>query len=55
VEVNDAIARDDVISAYLEWITKENGSKQTIRKGVAIFVVKDQKILRRHTFIYFEN
>jgi hypothetical protein len=29
--------------------------KRVIRKGVAIFVVKDQKILKRHTFVYFEH
>ena len=55
VEVKDAIARDGVISAYLEWFVIEDNRKRIIRKGVAIFVVKDQKIRKRHTFIYDEN
>lgn len=53
IDVVDAVAHDDVISAYLEWFTCENNVKRTIRKGVAIFVVKDRKILKRHTYIYF--
>jgi hypothetical protein len=55
VDVLDAIARDNVISAYLEWHVQENNHKRTIRKGVAIFVVRDQRILKRHTFIYYEG
>jgi predicted SnoaL-like aldol condensation-catalyzing enzyme len=55
VNVVDAIAHDDVISAYLEWFICENNVKRTIRKGIAIFVIKDQRILKRHTFIYFEE
>jgi hypothetical protein len=54
VDVKDAIIRDNVISAYLEWFTCENNIRKTIRKGVALFVIRDQKILKRHTFIYFE-
>lgn len=55
VDVSDAITKDDVISAFLEWFVFENNIKQVIRKGVAIFVVKDRRILKRHTFIYQEN
>jgi predicted SnoaL-like aldol condensation-catalyzing enzyme len=54
VKVRDTVSHDDVVSAYLEWSTSENNTRRTIRKGVAIFVIKDQKILKRHTFIYFE-
>jgi hypothetical protein len=49
VDVKDAAARDDVISAFLEWFVAENGARRVIRKGVAIFVLRDQKILKRHT------
>lgn len=53
VNVIDAITHDDVISAFLEWFTCENNVKKTIRKGIAIFVIKDRKILKRQTYIYF--
>ena len=55
VDVKDAIARDNVISAFIEWFVRENNVKRTIRKGIAIFVVNDQKILKRHTYIYYEE
>ncbi len=55
VDVRAAIARDDVISAFLEWYIIENGVKRVIRKGVANFVVKNGKIIRRHTFVYYEG
>jgi hypothetical protein len=55
VDVKDAIVREDVIAAFLEWFVNENDIKRIIRKGVAMFVVKDQKILRRHTYVYFEE
>lgn len=55
VEVTDAFARDKVISAFLEWFVCEDNLKRTIRKGVAIFVVNNQKIVRRHTFVYYEE
>ena len=53
VDVKDAIARDSVISAFIEWFVSENNVKRIIRKGIAIFVVNDQKILKRHTYIYY--
>lgn len=55
VEVLDAMTRDDVISAYVEWFIRENNNKQIIRKGVAIFRLRDQRILKRHTFVYYEG
>jgi len=55
VDVIDAVAHDNVISAFLEWFTCENNVRRTIRKGVAIFVIKNRKILKRHTYIYFED
>lgn len=55
VEVIDAITHENVISAFLEWSVQENGQKRVIRKGVAIFVIDDRKIRKRHTFLYFEG
>jgi hypothetical protein len=55
VEVKDAVTQDGVISAFVEWFVCENNIRKTIRKGVAIFVVNDQKILKRHTYVYFEE
>ena len=55
VEVKDAVTSDDVISAFLEWFVMENGERRTIMKGVAIFVLRNQKILKRHTYIYFQE
>jgi hypothetical protein len=55
VEVKNAITQDGVISAFIEWSVRENSAKRIIRKGVAIFVVHNQQILKRHTFIYYEE
>ena len=55
VDVNGALTHDNVISAFIEWYVHENNRKRIIRKGVAIFVVNNQKILKRHTFIYFNE
>jgi hypothetical protein len=55
VDVKDAIAQADVISAFLEWFVIENDLKRIIRKGIAIFVMHDQKILKRHTYIYYQD
>jgi hypothetical protein len=46
VDVKEAITRDDVISAFIEWFVDENNVKRTIGKGIAIFVVKNRKILK---------
>ena len=54
VEVIDAVTHDDVIAAFLEWYEMDGNIRKTIRKGVAMFVVKDAKIVKRHTFIYQE-
>lgn len=55
VDVTGAMARKNVISAYLEWFVIEGNKKRIIRKGVANFVIKDQKILKRHTFVYYDE
>lgn len=54
VDVKDAIVQDNVISAFINWFVLENDAKKIIKKGVAIFVVNNQKILKRHTYIYEE-
>lgn len=54
VDVKDAMAQDDVITAFLEWHRTDRGVRQILRKGVAIFVMKDRQILKRHTYMYFE-
>lgn len=55
VDVKDAITRDGVISAFLEWFVCENNTKRIIRKGIAIFVLNNGKIRIRHTYIYYEE
>lgn len=55
VDVKDAITHDGVISAFLEWFVIENQIKKIIRKGIAIFVINNQKILKRHTYVYYED
>ena len=55
VDVKDAMTRDDVISAFLEWFVTENAVKRVIIKGAAIFVLRDQRILKRHTYIYYRE
>src|SRR5512138_3540711 len=55
VEVKDAMTQDDVITAFLEWFTCENNVRQTLMKGVGIFVLKDGKILKRHNYLYYEK
>jgi hypothetical protein len=52
VEVRDAMAQDDVLAAFLEWSVQEDGRKRVLRKGVAVFVLRQGKILKRQTFIY---
>ena len=55
VDVKDATVQDDVISAFLHWFVLEHDVKKIIRKGVAIFVMKNQKIVKRHTYIYYDE
>jgi len=55
IDVTDAITHDNVISAFLEWFVRENEKKRVIRKGVAVFVVENQRIRKRHTYIYYEE
>lgn len=52
VDVIDAVTRDNVISAFLSWFVMENGVKRVTMKGIGIFVMKDNRILKRHTYLY---
>ncbi len=52
VKVVDGLFHDGVITTYLEWFREEPGRELSLYKGVAMFVIKDEKILKRHTFIY---
>jgi len=55
VDVKAVVTHDDVISAFLEWFVTENSVRRVIIKGLGIFVLRDQKILRRHTFVYYRE
>lgn len=55
VNVVDTITHDSVISSFVEWYVVENGKIRIIRKGIVIFVVYNQRIIKRHTFIYYEE
>lgn len=55
VNVTETITKDNVISSFVEWFVIENDISRIIRKGIVIFVVHDQRIQKRHTFIYSEE
>lgn len=55
VDVKKAMAQDNVISAFIEWFVIENNVKRAIMKGVVIFVIVDMKILKRHTYLYYQE
>jgi predicted SnoaL-like aldol condensation-catalyzing enzyme len=52
VNVVDVMIHDDVISAFLEWYRVDSDQRQSLCKGVALFVIQDEKMIKRHTFIY---
>ena len=55
VNVVSAIEKDGVISSFIEWYVNKDNKNEIIRKGVVIFVLRNEKILHRHTFIYYEK
>jgi hypothetical protein len=55
VRVDSAIEKDGVTTSFIEWYEKKDDENEVIRKGIVIFVLRNGKILRRHTFLYFEK
>jgi len=55
VDVKDAMAQDNVISAFLDWFVVENNTKRVIMQGIAIFVLNGRKILKRHTYLVYQE
>lgn len=55
VKVIDANIQNNVITAYLEWHNDISRMDSIWMKGVAIFVLESSKIIKRHTYIYYEN
>lgn len=55
VNVMDAMVHDNVIAAFLEWYLDVNDRQKVLRKGVAIFMLQGDKIVKRHTFVYFQE
>jgi predicted SnoaL-like aldol condensation-catalyzing enzyme len=53
IEVNKVMVKDNVVTAYLEWKNTQNGIKTVLKKGIGIFVIRNNKIIKRHTFIYY--
>jgi hypothetical protein len=50
--VKRAVIHDDVITAYLEWTTTQDGKPTVHIRGVASLVMESGRIKRRHTFVY---
>jgi hypothetical protein len=55
VTVHKAMINNEVIAADLEWFERLSGEKRVWQRGIGIFKLKDEKIVKRHTFIYFAN
>jgi hypothetical protein len=55
VNVVNALEKDRVISSFVEWYEKKDNKIEIIRKGIVIFVLRNEKIVHRHTFIYYEK
>jgi hypothetical protein len=53
VNVVRAMIHEEVITAFLEWFVIEGGERRVTMKGVASFLLRGEKILKRHTFIYW--
>ena len=55
VEVHSTMIVDNVITSFLEWFRKEGGQKVSLMKGVGIFVMEGNQILKRHNYLYYED
>jgi predicted SnoaL-like aldol condensation-catalyzing enzyme len=53
VNVVRAMGQGDVISAFLEWYVVKDHIKTVTMKGVGNFLLRGERILKRHTFIYW--
>lgn len=55
VDVMRVLTLDDTITSYLYWYAVDGGVKTIMMKGVAIFEMKENRIARRHTHIYWRK
>ena len=55
VDVIKVISNDNVITAYLNWYVIRNNQKHIIKKGIGIFTIREMKIVKRHTYMYFSE
>lgn len=53
VRVTHVREKDEVVTAYLEWVMSGNGHEVLWKKGIGIFHIHNNRILRRHTYIYY--
>ncbi|NNG01961.1 MAG: nuclear transport factor 2 family protein [Desulfobacteraceae bacterium] len=55
VDVLNSAVEHDVITAYLEWSYKMDSRKVIWKRGIGIFVLNSNTIIKRHTYIYYSN
>ncbi len=55
VEVGNILTQDSTITSYVSWFILNGMERKVIRKGIAIFEMKNWKIAKRHTYVYFEE
>ncbi len=55
VEVGNILTQDSTITSYVSWFILNGKERKVIKKGIAIFEMKNWKIAKRHTYVYFEE
>ena len=55
VNVENVMCNENVITVCLQWVDLHGGHPEILRKGIAVFVLTERKISRRHTYIYFDK
>lgn len=55
VEAIKTIIDENVITSYLHWIYTQDNQKIVWQKGIANFILSGNKIIKRHTFIFYSN
>lgn len=55
VNVIRVMTHDEVITAFLEWTMVKDRVRRATMKGVASFLIRNGRILKRHTFIYWRE